>query len=540
MSRSWLCLALFCVAFDRAAAQGLAAAQAGAGSQSPAPTPPGLITARSLCDQGHHDEAIDLFDRLLGGRLGTDAAAEVELALDRCMTLVERADDSQALLLAIRRRQGGPGSLKALSALARREVVQEEGCHPGGPLYRELVDRHGATREAARVILVRAIHCLKVKAHEAEALRDLETVAALQAGQPEGAMALYDLGHHYRQREERSRAAVYYQKLVDSYPETIEYPRRPGLEIVKSARTDLDLLHLYYFSPRLDRLKSWIEREVLVGHLHLDSWDAGPLAVVLVPWLVHVGALGFVLLLVPVLRRRGRASWPPDGSLFDRTWTVWQASLLLVGCWTAALLLQLIATRSFFRVRLQAIWRFLAFQGGGELIFAAIVLFLVLRREPLSRVFAIDRRRLVRLVLWSVGGIVGTAVVAGLVLAGLVGTGIVGPRDDLDRFLSTEMDWPSEWWSLGLVLVVVSAVVEEVLFRGVLHDALRRTVGVPAAAVLGSFVFAMIHVRPLLDTVVVFIIGLALVLVRERFRSLAPGSIFHSLWNLLAFWLKQA
>jgi len=26
--------------------------------------------------------------------------------------------------------------------------------------------------------------------------------------------------------------------------------------------------------------------------------------------------------------------------------------------------------------------------------------------------------------------------------------------------------------------------------------------------------------------------------VRERFRSLAPGSIVHSLWNLLVFWLR--
>jgi len=519
--RSLLCLALFCVTVDGAAA---------------AASPPGLITANWLCEQGHHLEAIDLFDRILAGRSGTEAAAEVDTALDRCMLLVERDEIADALLVAILRHEGTPSALKALSTFARHEIVRQDGCVPGGPLYRELVDLHGATREAARVILLRASRCREVPGHESEALRAFETVADHQAGRPEGAMALYDLGNYYRDREERDRAAVYYQRLIDTYPEMLEYPQPPGLRIVHFARTRLDLLHVYSFSPRLDQLKSWIRREVLIRVLHLDALDARGLSVVLVPWLVHLGSLGLVLLLVPLLRRRGRPSLEPVGSLFDRTWTVWQAVLVLAGCWTLVLLLQ--AGLSLFHVRREIVWRFLEFNGGTDLILAVVVFVAVLRREPLGRVFAIDRRRLVRLLLWSVGGIVGTAVVAGLVLLALLGIGVVDPGSDLDRFLSTEAHWPSEWWSFGLVLVVLSAVTEEVLFRGVLHDALRRAVPVPAAAVLGSFVFAMVHVRPLPHTVAVFIIGLALVLVRERFRSLAPGSIVHSLWNLLVFWLR--
>jgi hypothetical protein len=123
-------------------------------------------------------------------------------------------------------------------------------------------------------------------------------------------------------------------------------------------------------------------------------------------------------------------------------------------------------------------------------------------------------------------------------LRALTGAGIVDSGSGLDRFLSTESAWPSEWWSFGFLLVVLAAITEEVLYRGVLHEALRRAVPVPAAAVLGSFVFAMAHTRPVQYTVGVFVMGIVLVLVRERFRSLAPGAIVHSLWNLLVFWLR--
>jgi membrane protease YdiL (CAAX protease family) len=536
--RFLLCLSLFSAVVAPAdAAQATAQEAGGTPSQASSAAPPGLITASGLCERGRQLDAIDLFDRILADRIGTVAVAETDAALDGCMSLLERADDSEALLAAILRREGTPSGLKALGTLARREIAAQEGCSAGGPLYRQLVDLHGATREAARVIIARATRCLEMPGDETEALRDLEHVAGLHAGMPEGAMALYELANHYRDREERDRAAVYYQKLIDAYPESLEYPRHPGLRIVHSARIELGLLHVYYFSPGLDRLRSWIQHEVLIRRLHLDAFDAGGLSIVLVPWLVTVASLGLLLVLAPLLSRRSPQSLGSAGTLLDRRWTVWQAVLVLAVWYTLDLFLQTSAS-PIGPIDMGPIGRFLAFDGGSQLVAAVAVFILVLRREPLGRVFAIDQRRLVRLALWSAGGIVGTVVVASLVLLALRGIGVVSPGSNQDRFLSEGAIWPSQWWSLGVVLVVLSAVTEEVLFRGVLHDALRRVVPIPLAAVLGSFAFATSHVRPLQHTVIVFVIGLVLVLLRERFQSLAPGSIVHSLWNLLMFWIR--
>jgi membrane protease YdiL (CAAX protease family) len=526
VSRSLLGLTLFFIVFDRTAAQ------AGATVPSLPPTPPGLITARSLCEQGRRLEAIDLLDRILERPLGKEDAAAVDAALERCLQLVEGADDSEAQLMAITWREGKPSGLKALSRLADREVVWQEGCAAAGPFYRELIGLHAETREAARVMIVRAGRCLEAPGYESGALRDLETVATLQAGQPEGAKALYELGNHYSFRERRNRAAGYYKSLIDSYPESLEYPHHPGIKIVRSARAKLNLLHLYTFSPTLDRLAAWLRREVLQRILHVERYEASTLAILLLPFLVSLGALALALAVAIVVRRRDAQSLAPDGSLFDRTWSLRKAYVLLAGCCALILLVELVSDQSFILMRL------MDFNGGTSLLIALTVFSTVLRREPLGRIFALNGRRLVHVLLWSAGAFLGAFVVTGMLLFGLERTGIIDSLPPLDRFGSIEAVWPSEWWSLGFFLVILSAVTEEVLFRGALHEALRRVVPVPVAAVLGSFVFAMWHMRPFVYTVVAFVMGMTLVFVRERYRSLGPGSIVHSLWNLLMFWLR--
>jgi Predicted metal-dependent membrane protease len=93
----------------------------------------------------------------------------------------------------------------------------------------------------------------------------------------------------------------------------------------------------------------------------------------------------------------------------------------------------------------------------------------------------------------------------------------------------------------GVPLVVIQALVlaplvEEVMFRGILFEEVRRRWGVAAAYVLSSLVFALLH-RPGLGAVPIFIIALSLAYAYHRYGL--PASIMvHFLQNAAALYIN--
>ena len=89
--------------------------------------------------------------------------------------------------------------------------------------------------------------------------------------------------------------------------------------------------------------------------------------------------------------------------------------------------------------------------------------------------------------------------------------------------------------ALSFVSIVIAApVVEEILFRGYILDAIRELHG-DFVAVLGSSVlFGLLHIEP-------YVVGMATVggliygFVRIKTDSLWPSIVSHMLWNFLAF-----
>jgi membrane protease YdiL (CAAX protease family) len=492
-----------------------------------------LERARQLCEQGQYLEAIDLFDRLLAAHAGTEQAAEADDALDRCVGKLASTEHSSALLREISDKYAGRAAgAKALGALAREHLPEEGDCRAPSPYYEELLNRYGRTREAARVISLRAIHCLQERKHERQAIRDLEEVADAQAGKPEGAFALWRIGSHYRDTEQRDRAATYYQRLIDEYPETVEYPHHPGLKVVKFARTDLDLLHTYTFSPLLDRFLKRIDRDLFEETLGMNNLDTPAFSISLVQWVVPVGALGLILLVVPLVRRRDGSAGPASAPLFIRNWSVWGAAALLVGFWSLRSLLGVLESPSLDK-GYHSVWSFIYLCEYRLSASSAAAIVLVLRREQLARVFGIARKRLGRLALAIPAAIVAVVLLTAVFIIPLSWLGIVHLGPDANRYISNQTMLPFESWIGWVPLLILAALAEELLYRGVLHDALRRTVPTSAAAVLGSFVFAMAHLRPLRETVAMFATGLVLVALREKSRSLTPSLACHCLWNFL-------
>ncbi len=93
---------------------------------------------------------------------------------------------------------------------------------------------------------------------------------------------------------------------------------------------------------------------------------------------------------------------------------------------------------------------------------------------------------------------------------------------------------------LGVIsIAVIAPVVEEVVFRGFVYGGLRHRLGVPAALVISSAVFALAHSLSVGGSILLlapslFIAGLVLAWVYERTKSLVPGMLLHATFNLIA------
>ncbi len=89
--------------------------------------------------------------------------------------------------------------------------------------------------------------------------------------------------------------------------------------------------------------------------------------------------------------------------------------------------------------------------------------------------------------------------------------------------------------------VLVAPVLEELFFRGMLYPTLRRRLGVVLAVTLTAAAFAAIHGTQLgyawAPILSIFVVGVALTLVRELTGSVAAGVLTHSGYNFTLFTL---
>ncbi len=93
-------------------------------------------------------------------------------------------------------------------------------------------------------------------------------------------------------------------------------------------------------------------------------------------------------------------------------------------------------------------------------------------------------------------------------------------------------------WDLWLIfasVVIVTPIVEEVIFRGVLFKAFRQKTTFFWAAIVTSVVFAVAHgqINVGID---VFILSMVLCYLREKSDSIWPPIIMHSIKNFVAFY----
>lgn len=97
-------------------------------------------------------------------------------------------------------------------------------------------------------------------------------------------------------------------------------------------------------------------------------------------------------------------------------------------------------------------------------------------------------------------------------------------------------------WLGLLVAVVAAAVVEELVFRGILSRTLEATwLGMWGGAALSSALFALIHLQyGIGGQIIVFALGMTFAWLRARYASVWPGIVAHAANNAIAVLAMKA
>lgn len=94
---------------------------------------------------------------------------------------------------------------------------------------------------------------------------------------------------------------------------------------------------------------------------------------------------------------------------------------------------------------------------------------------------------------------------------------------------------PAEAWALSIFGTTLAPLMEEFFFRGFLYPVLNRRIGIPAAVLLTTVPFALLHGAQLGfswgPVLVIFLVGFVLTMVRAKKNSVAASVLIHMAYN---------
>ena len=117
-------------------------------------------------------------------------------------------------------------------------------------------------------------------------------------------------------------------------------------------------------------------------------------------------------------------------------------------------------------------------------------------------------------------------------VAAVVATYFPEKENDVIRMLQSSR---SVVYIMAFIATFTAPFVEEVVYRGVLYSAFQRTLGVTAAFLLTTFLFALVHVPqywPSYSTIFLLaLLSLTLTSIRVKTSNLLPCIVLHTLFN---------
>lgn len=89
-------------------------------------------------------------------------------------------------------------------------------------------------------------------------------------------------------------------------------------------------------------------------------------------------------------------------------------------------------------------------------------------------------------------------------------------------------------WVLGVVIVIIAPIAEEVFFRSFVYTGLEEKLGWKKAALVSALIFGAAHMQ-LVSLLPTFLMGLVFAYLYKRSRSVVPGMILHFMVNGFGF-----
>lgn len=118
------------------------------------------------------------------------------------------------------------------------------------------------------------------------------------------------------------------------------------------------------------------------------------------------------------------------------------------------------------------------------------------------------------------------------ILAAVVSNFVPEQENDMLRILKSSR---AAVYVVAFLATFTAPLVEEVVYRGVLYSAFQRSIGVPAAVLITTFLFALVHVPQYWGSpgtiFLICLLSLALTLVRVRTKNLLPCIALHTVFN---------
>jgi uncharacterized protein len=123
-------------------------------------------------------------------------------------------------------------------------------------------------------------------------------------------------------------------------------------------------------------------------------------------------------------------------------------------------------------------------------------------------------------------------VIGFFVFAGILGSLISEPENEFVKMLRSSR---TIVYAVAFMATFSAPIVEEVIYRGVLYSAFQRTVGVTAAVILVTLLFAAVHVPQyypsFVSIFVICLLSLVITLVRVKSGNLLPCIVLHFIFN---------
>jgi len=168
------------------------------------------------------------------------------------------------------------------------------------------------------------------------------------------------------------------------------------------------------------------------------------------------------------------------------------------------------------------------------------LMWLYLRRS--GRMTSVGLNDFGRMRLAHASGLAVLLVIAAMVFNFVYATYVIpgiGMQDEMAKILSAIARTPLNVALLIFAIVIMAPIVEEVLFRGFLQNALAKYVPFWAAILLSSFLFAVVHLQPYAIPGLMSL-SLAFGYLYHRTGSLRTNIILHMANNAFALVVMQA